>query len=1781
MLNMSNQYYNYLAKLVNNYLQENIVAGDRFFLRFEREEEIKDMIDAIREMDNSRKFLLPLKDGSTYETISLEIKGQKLVIASTIDGVTPDFLVTLRNFVGEQEGETWKNTALLSFLVGQLDSIEGGSKNLEVEGLPLHPKSLFNALENEVKNSSLEQSEKIILNDSLKILLKENEVQKVSFLDFLPLFEVLHKETIEDQDYQKFGLFKDTDLSTYMGKSQNTRLEENRAFFNRVKEAHEYGQNEEALQNYFSPKGSSDLLKEDWASTPFSQVAKYREEYLKTTKNKKAVYQKSATKEKLTIWDKPQSESAAGKRTRHVIIFNPQGLEEINYEAEFEVQGDIKFRNEFFTGDFDGFSASTNKIKGKIVGAQSKKYYRIRYKHEGTTSLGATLYILVLPLDSKILEHIKSKYMLNSKSGALMFDYDAKVLIGDGDPYHVNERVIEANEVTVALDSGELIELIPSVDDLPDDGQLKVDIQYKSNKIPIIFENANEKSVPAKGFRLWHDIREEKSDAKWDTVNDRIILGHQEFYLDSDYRTYWLWEKQWLEKLPIMHARREGEELVQIDLTIGEDLREAYSRFTTYFSLKNTQDNLTVIPSLCTVDDEFKQRGEEYIQAYMKEIASIESNKTSGNRRNDLFKLGTIISDEDIIFTPFHPMMVAFKLEVYNKLKDHKIERPILKRLTPEPLIPFIYFPKEGTNQLLKSSYNHSLIEWLSFEPAEQISVSDASLYLAKVVTDKLTQFKKHFGSLFINNINAPYKINVIEIENDEEVLRGLVNWMLSELQSKGISSLPYTEISLYRNTETESAFDIFSTMTNAKEIANYFDIKFTKFDQFNEDDVAKLIRDRISYFKKDKSDDYKYAHVAFYKMDPSSRFAVQSINSMDTGIALDGLASAVPSMHDQTSAVYKSGFGLKGYNENELNHLLSLTVSINELVGNLRNGGNDTYRGKEVILSTSNTIDKDKLSKVLSGAHWVTLVDPIVDLDFFDAISEAVVIHYSDQYSSSSRFDAITITSRSDQYYRVIKDFMDEKNIKSTRMNIENTVKAFNTFNGEWLLRVIGSKGQYDREKLSIISGVKYTLAYFNHNNILWVPVSLEEILRVAGAVGLSQTDGVFSAKNLGRSGAHSDDLLLLGLENIKGEYLLHIYPIEVKIGKNSSTVINKGTTQVLSTYKGITEALEGNSFREDFYKNFFVELFLSNARRIENSQLWPEKNYKITDDTKEQLLRNNVSIGKHLLPHIGKGAVLSFKKEQAYRSVDFSGEILEITLTEEDGFQGVVRTINELTAWINSGTGDFSREMLLSERYNAGYGDIEEVNIANSDHSSSSSNEDTLTLTNGQGALDRRGYATDILAEDSKASDEHPRRREDQGSEHRKETKGNLTSDTVTTEIETGETTQLEPPVRQTDQNDSVADLTNMRVKIGKAQNSNRDIYWEFGHPQLANRHLLISGGSGQGKTYFMQCLLLEQSKLGLSNIVIDYTEGFLPNQLESEFVEFLGSKLKQLLVIRDKLPLNPFRKSVRDIGGYELPESNTDVAERVKSVFASVYKNLGIQQQNAIYEAVLEGLETYGDAMNFEKLRSLLESAGAGPAKTALSTIRPLIDRDVFDFDTKMEWDEILNKNGEIYVIQLTSFNRDVQLIITEFILWDLWNYSVQNGSKERPMPVLMDEAQNLDFGRNSPSGRILTEGRKFGWSAWYATQFLKSQLDADELSRLQNAAEKIYFKPPEQELSNIAAALTKDVAERKDWEYRLANLKKGQCIVHSPILKDNGELTESTPVIVDISPLSERI
>ena len=371
----------------------------------------------------------------------------------------------------------------------------------------------------------------------------------------------------------------------------------------------------------------------------------------------------------------------------------------------------------------------------------------------------------------------------------------------------------------------------------------------------------------------------------------------------------------------------------------------------------------------------------------------------------------------------------------------------------------------------------------------------------------------------------------------------------------------------------------------------------------------------------------------------------------------------------------------------------------------------------------------------------------------------------------------------------------------------------------------------------------------------------------------------------------------------------------------------------------------------------------------------------------------------------------------------------------------------------------------------------------------------------------------------------------------------------------------------------------LEDVRIRLGEDINHNT-YYWEYGNPGLNNRHLLINGNSGCGKTYAIQALLMEEARQGVSAVVFDYTAGFTPSKLDPVFKSELGDRLRQCFVRSDGIAVNPFKKhDIKLDEDLYIPESDTDVASKIANILTKVY-SFGEQQKSAIYISVMEGLEKYKEDMTFVKMAELLENQGTTYAKTVINKIRPFIDMNPFIIDQELDWGSIRDSEGQIMVIQLTGYSPDIRILLTEILLWDIWSFCEKNGDETKPFITVLDEAQNLDHSEFSPSAKILTEGRKFGLSGWYATQFMKPQLSDAEIQRLQQAGQTLYFCPPPEGVMTVAKNIDITSNGSKMWAERLMKLKKGECVTCGGMVKD-GRWAKYIPRIIKITSLQERV
>ncbi len=363
-------------------------------------------------------------------------------------------------------------------------------------------------------------------------------------------------------------------------------------------------------------------------------------------------------------------------------------------------------------------------------------------------------------------------------------------------------------------------------------------------------------------------------------------------------------------------------------------------------------------------------------------------------------------------------------------------------------------------------------------------------------------------------------------------------------------------------------------------------------------------------------------------------------------------------------------------------------------------------------------------------------------------------------------------------------------------------------------------------------------------------------------------------------------------------------------------------------------------------------------------------------------------------------------------------------------------------------------------------------------------------------------------------------------------------------------------------TDLDQSSVTVTEMpqRILLGITAHGAKPVYWEFGHSGLANRHMLVFGTSGMGKTYAIQCLLSEMGRLGQNSLIIDYTDGFLPSKMEKGTVACL--KPKQHYIQQQPLPISPFKAQESVEEGMVFRDTCLTIAKRVASIFRSVYE-LGNQQFPVLIDAISQGVQASGDKFTLDQMLTILQGFIGDPnrsqttVKSTISKLKPFVLGNPFAQDQQgIGWEPIFTDPVcRCQVFQFFKVDKHSARAMIEFVLWDLYSFVCSHGNKMTPRVIVLDEVQNLDLGPDAPVAKYLTEGRKHGLALITATQTVKGVGGVSDarVSRLFQAEHKLFFKPTENEMREHAQLLFNAISSvsQQEWANRLASLQIGEC------------------------------
>ena len=135
----------------------------------------------------------------------------------------------------------------------------------------------------------------------------------------------------------------------------------------------------------------------------------------------------------------------------------------------------------------------------------------------------------------------------------------------------------------------------------------------------------------------------------------------------------------------------------------------------------------------------------------------------------------------------------------------------------------FIY----GRNdELYKPIFQKENVEWIIYEKSEEVSIGETNAFMARVVSEKLEQFIKHFKYLFPKDSKAPIKINLINIKNDREIVKGIFEYIKKQI-FEGKGQIIPVEIRIF-NSDSKTAFDEFFSYETVEKLEEAFGIKLS-----------------------------------------------------------------------------------------------------------------------------------------------------------------------------------------------------------------------------------------------------------------------------------------------------------------------------------------------------------------------------------------------------------------------------------------------------------------------------------------------------------------------------------------------------------------------------------------------------------------------------------------------------------------------------------------------------------------------------------------------------------------------------------------------------------------------------------------------------------------------------------------------------------------------------------------------------------------------------------------
>ncbi|WP_063360524.1 DNA phosphorothioation-dependent restriction protein DptH [Pseudoalteromonas luteoviolacea] len=1605
-------YEDFLAEHFCNWAEDGFDGESRFQFRSPDSKNSIKLFDALIRKANTQVEVITDKISLCFQALKFEDKTLIPVVHSESDkGLSENFISHLRDLISSQSGNL-ANCVLLVVHNSYLDTLINSARDLGKPGEVWHPSTIKDSLSKLITTiNGTDKVSQCLLNHRFKLIVEDG----ATMFGFSELFDALDDGIIQ---FHELGLFNDYTIIDWDDINQiDKRLSQNHQLFQSISEIVEkYPQElpeklgdldlgEKFVNQYF-------VNNEKWYEVDLGAILKERRE----------------NKENLLSFEKETVEglnflARESKKERHLIIEVPEDQTEFKIEAAFVggklQKNELKLQHTKELITLDVNNRSNKQTVAEMVGRFSGKplYFSIDFKREKPQER-FKYRVLVVPQSAFYFDDLADSFLLVPRKQIITLQTNAGQLkiaaqgttnkvtglnqvfsVQDTECVDFAEFANETDTLTFAIQSG------TNVLSFEVDGAVSSDSLY----LPLVLDT-----------HLYNRLYNDDFNGLYNRAKGKVVLDGKDLTPKGMRKSLLKWESDLQDnrQLATQVGNRSEVNLVDIQ-TAYPALYAAYTKLFDYLDARKA------LLSTCSWGAELLATVAGVVNEYIAAIGTIEKKSILSPAANKLINIGIAQFNQQEFITPYHPLTLAYFANLVRHASDENdnsfsaLPKATLKRLNAEGLLPFVWHEND------KFAYNQAVTEnrmWCNLVANKEVGLT----YIRPLVKQKVAEFSKAFGVLFNQGCKETIYINSINNGDNTALFLGLVDY----LKKQTADEANRIHVNLYDKCVKRTYFDDFADAPSYEELKEIAQLASEK---DKADAVADLLKNRITYskFKLDDNEaKFDYAHISFVRNDTPVTAESVDVLTEKTGIACHGLLAG-ETAYDEHHA-YFTTFGLKNI-EIDDNPPLIISSKFNSLAKAAWQGskyGIDNGLALKVAGELTNLLDR-----VYENSVWTVIIDPKVTLDFFKTQKDTVLIHYSDNFTNSANYDAITVTKRRDLYDQVLSQ------------GTKGLIDEFNAFNGEWLLKMITCSDNERKEKKSIIGAYKYVNCLLYQSDITWVPMSVAEMLRVAGNIGLNMSDSDFSRFSQGyKSGAISDDVLFVGFK----DQAMYLLPLEVKIGQKRTH--SKGIQQAKELKRYLVENLFG---REDFaghlYRGLFVRQILMQIDKFKLYKVYPRGYFRSVNKRREWWLQGDYQIAN--ISDYPQGFMMAFFENANYAKEEFNlaDDILQISLPSANLNKFISTPLQQLLANIESSTLCYVPEQYILK------GQIEEEQ----------------SISNNQ--LADKAVAEVVTAGD--LSSEH-------------EIKLAASANPV-----------AEVEVEQAVPKPKVA-TGSLKVLVGHDKQTGEVVYWEpTNTAKFMNTNSGIIGTMGTGKT---QCTksVVTQLYRNQHNNVDGKPIGILIFDYKSDYVDeaFLNATDGKKFNLH-KLPYNPL-----SLFG-DTPMLPVHTARGFSETMGKAF-NLGTKQQLKLRKLIGEAYDLAGihksDKSTWHKAAPTMADIWAlflnsEPAEDSLyAALESVCELEVFE-DNNTKCLSLYDLVDGITVVELAGYPSEIQNLVVALTL-DLFYSQMQKQGKPEVQGdfrqvtklVLVDEADNFMSQNFASLRKILKEGREYGVGVILSTQ-----------------------------------------------------------------------------------------